>query len=52
MHHQIWGGITWNGPIPFVFFANNLTSNGYEIILKEKSWQRDNSRIKLQKQAI
>ena len=32
---HIWGGVSWDGPIPFVYFDNNLTSNGYEIIVNE-----------------
>ena len=30
---HIWGGITWDGPIPFVYFDSNLTSEAYEIII-------------------
>ena len=48
---HIWGGVTWDGPIPPFMFDNILTAGGYEIIINEhlvpfmRNWNGGRSRI-------
>ena len=48
---HILGGVTWDGPIPFVYFENNLTSESYAIMIDHhsapfmRSFNKGNSRI-------